>query len=153
MIFNTDSMDGLRIVTRSESETNALGRDLAKYLKEIAPSRRTPFYVSMTGEMGCGKTAFVKGVLAGLGYDGNVTSPTFALCNRYDCDLTVYHMDLYRIGDEDELFAAGLLDNDEANVVFAEWAEIADGSMPFELFMCFSYGESVEERIIEFSKG
>lgn len=153
MVFNTDSVDGLRVITHSEAETNSLGRDLAEYLKDISASRNTPFYVSMTGEMGCGKTAFVKGVLAGLGYGGNVTSPTFALCNRYDCDLTVYHMDLYRIGDEDELFAAGLLDNDEADAVFAEWAEIAEGSMPFELFIRFSYGESVEERIIEFSKG
>ena len=153
MIFDSNSIDGLRVVSRSEKETNGLGRDLALYLKEIAPSRKSPFYVSLTGEMGCGKTAFVKGVLSGLGYGGNVTSPTFALCNRYECDLTVYHMDLYRIGDEDELFAAGLLDNDDADAVFAEWAEIADGSMPFELFIRFGYGEGTEERIIEFSKG
>lgn len=152
MILNDSNIDGTVFTSHSEEETMLLGRSVAHYLKEISPERKTPFYVSLTGEMGCGKTSFMKGVMAGLGYTGNVTSPTFALCNRYECDLTVYHMDLYRIGDEDELFAAGLLDNDDSHAVFAEWAEIADGSMPFELFIRFRYGDGTEERIIEFSK-
>lgn len=151
LILDDNNIKGLCLTSGSEGETFALGKSMAEYLKKKAPERNSPFYVSLTGEMGCGKTAFVKGVIAGLGYAGNVTSPTFALCNKYSCDLTVYHMDLYRISDEDELFAAGLLDNDDADAVFAEWAEIAEGSMPFDLYIRFSYGTGVEERIIEFT--
>lgn len=151
LIFNDDNIKGFSLVSKSEGETFDLGKSMAEYLKKTAPDRTSPFYVSLTGEMGCGKTAFVKGVIAGLGYGGNVTSPTFALCNKYSCDLTVYHMDLYRISDEDELFAAGLLDNDDADAVFAEWAEIAEDSMPFDLYVKFSYGSGIEERIIEFA--
>ena len=87
------------------------------------------------GTLGAGKTILVKGIATALNYDAReVTSPTFTLVNTYHANLTVYHLDLYRL---DEGFAAAHavdleeLLSDERHVVIIEWAErIADYPLP-----------------------
>lgn len=79
-------------ITRSESETAALGRELARHLRPGA-------VVLLQGELGAGKTAFVRGMAEGLGVDpADVSSPTFTLIQEYRGGrLALYHVDLYRL--------------------------------------------------------
>ena len=81
------------------------------------------------GELGAGKTHFVKGLAAGLGIDDVVTSPTFALHNSYAGRLTLNHFDFYRIEDSEEVVVLGLNEffYDKHAVAAIEWSEnIAD---------------------------
>ncbi len=137
----------MRFFTYSEEETAALGVNLSKKLKKGS-------VFSLDGEMGTGKTAFVKGVMKGLGYSGEVTSPTFALCHCYETDPVVYHYDLYRLTDADDIFSAGLFDCCDGNsVVFIEWAKELDELGDEIKTVSFSYGENENERIIETEDG
>jgi tRNA threonylcarbamoyladenosine biosynthesis protein TsaE len=80
--------------------------------------------VALHGGLGAGKTLFCKGVLAGLGYDGDVPSPTFTIALPYappDVALAVIHADLYRLNHPNELEELGLFDGDAIQLV--EWAE------------------------------
>jgi tRNA threonylcarbamoyladenosine biosynthesis protein TsaE len=83
--------------------------------------------VALHGGLGAGKTLFSKGVLQGLGFDGDVPSPTFTIAHHYDppdVRLAVIHADLYRINRADELEELGLLDSgSEAAIRLVEWPE------------------------------
>jgi tRNA threonylcarbamoyladenosine biosynthesis protein TsaE len=91
------------IVTHSPQETEAFGR-------KLAPLFRPPCLVLLDGDLGSGKTALTKGIVAGLGAApaGEVTSPTFALVHEYSGTTTVYHIDLYRIEGLRDLATLGL---------------------------------------------
>ena len=83
----------MEYITHSPEETEALGAEYAKSLK-------AGDVVAFSGDLGAGKTAFTRGVLHGLGYEGRVTSPTFAIANEYETPtVKVAHFDLYRILD------------------------------------------------------
>lgn len=87
-----------------------------------------PLVVGLRGELGAGKTTFVRGLLRGLGYTGRVPSPTYTLLEAYELDaLTVIHIDLYRLADAHEFEYLGVRDwMAEPGVwVFAEWPERA----------------------------
>ncbi len=88
----------------------------------------------MTGELGCGKTLFTKGVCAGLGVPGKyVNSPTFAFVNEYPGRLPVFHIDLYRLNTMDEVFEIGMLDylnKADCGVIAVEWAEKVSPLLP-----------------------
>jgi tRNA threonylcarbamoyladenosine biosynthesis protein TsaE len=105
------------IITHSEAETSAAGRELAAALQRGA-------VVLLSGDLGAGKTAFVRGLAAGLGIDPNeVSSPTFTLVQEYRGGrLTLYHVDLYRLqaGEVDDL---GLDELTEEGVTAIEWPD------------------------------
>ena len=90
--------------------------------------------------------------MAALGYRGEVTSPTFAVCHRYEKGLPfpVLHYDLYRITDEDDLYSVGFFEDvNEKNCVFIEWSELADGVLETEsIRINIEYGSAPDERII-----
>jgi tRNA threonylcarbamoyladenosine biosynthesis protein TsaE len=112
------------IGTASESQTAAVGRDLAGTL-------RAGDVVLLYGDLGAGKTAFVKGLAEGLGVAREeVSSPTFTLVQEYRGGrLTLYHVDLYRLDDPREIDDLGL-DEIAANGVLAiEWAEKLDATL------------------------
>ena len=105
--------------------------------------------ICLFGEMGCGKTEFVKGFLQGLGYDGDVTSPTFALCHRYEARKIVYHYDLYRLSGYDDLYSIGFFDGEIGSISLVEWSENAEEYLPHDaLRIYFEYGDGTEDRII-----
>ncbi len=109
-------------ITNSKEETIALAEKLAKQLN----NHDIIFYV---GGLGMGKTAFTQGLCNGLGIDADVTSPTFAIVNEYyGRPLSVFHFDMYRIENEDQLFNIGFDDYlDYDGVLAIEWSEnIAD---------------------------
>jgi tRNA threonylcarbamoyladenosine biosynthesis protein TsaE len=96
-----------------------LGRDIGRAIA-------SPMLISLTGPLGCGKTAFVQGLAGGLDVPQEyyVTSPTFTLINEYPGRLPLYHVDLYRLDNLVELEDIGLDDILAAEgVVAVEWAE------------------------------
>ncbi|HUN89511.1 MAG TPA: tRNA (adenosine(37)-N6)-threonylcarbamoyltransferase complex ATPase subunit type 1 TsaE [Terriglobales bacterium] len=107
--------------TNSAEETIALGRELAADL-------HPPKLVLLRGDLGAGKTTLVKGIAEGFkaASQDDVTSPTFTLVHEYRApEMSVYHIDLYRIETPRELDSLGLdeLINDERNLVLIEWGE------------------------------
>jgi tRNA threonylcarbamoyladenosine biosynthesis protein TsaE len=104
--------------TRSESETAAVGRELAPTLSEGA-------VVLLCGDLGAGKTAFVRGLAEGLGLDpGDVSSPTFTLLQEYRGGrLPLLHADLYRLDDPREVDDLGLEELGGGAVLAIEWAD------------------------------
>jgi tRNA threonylcarbamoyladenosine biosynthesis protein TsaE len=106
------------VTTQGEDETAALGRELAAtlYAGDV---------LLLYGDLGAGKTAFVRGLAEGLGVDrGEVSSPTFTLIQEYRGGrLTLFHVDLYRIEDPREFDELGLDEIAEEGVLAIEWAE------------------------------
>jgi len=101
------------MITASVAGTISAGEEFAKRLNPDG-------VVLLNGEMGAGKTHFVKGVAKGLGINARVTSPTFAIVNDYG---GLYHFDLFRITDADDLYAAGFWDYIGKGVIICEWGE------------------------------
>jgi tRNA threonylcarbamoyladenosine biosynthesis protein TsaE len=101
-----------------EAATMAAGGRLAHVLK-------AGDVVTMTGDLGAGKTTLVRGLLAALGHEGEVPSPSFAIVQPYeDVDPPVWHADLYRVEDKAELAELGL-DSLDDGVLVVEWSERA----------------------------
>lgn len=112
-------------IIANEEAMEALGR-------EIAAGLRGGEVLGLVGGLGAGKTRFTKGLAAGLGHTGKVTSPTFALAHEYRTGrLPVFHLDFYRLESPGELVAIGwdeMLDED--GVVVAEWADRFPALLP-----------------------
>lgn len=112
-------------VTNSAKETSKLGEKLGSFI-----NKKT--VVAFYGGLGMGKTCFTGGLAKGLGYTGDVTSPTFALVNEYTGGrFKIYHFDMYRISDENELYCIGYFDYlDEDAVLVIEWSENIASALP-----------------------
>src|SRR5918995_6875121 len=105
------------VTTNSENETFALGRT-------IAGSLQPGTFVLLHGDLGAGKTAFVRGMAAGLGADpGDVSSPTFVLIQHYKGRIPLVHVDLYRLESGAAVDDLGLEEMASGAVVAIEWAE------------------------------
>ena len=109
-------------VTHSKEETVELGRQTAKKLS-------AGDIVFFKGGLGMGKTAFTQGLCDGLGINATVTSPTFAIVNEFHHrPVSLYHFDMYRIENEDQLFNTGFYDYlDSDGVLAIEWSENIEG--------------------------
>ena len=109
----------------TEADTLALGAALALCL-------RPGMVVYLSGELGAGKTTLARGVLRGLGYDGRVKSPSFALLEPYKVSrLYLYHFDFYRFTCPRELEEAGFREYfNPDSVCLVEWPELAAGALP-----------------------
>lgn len=105
------------ITSHSPAETFAQGRALAASL-------RAGDILALDGDLGAGKTHFVKGIAAGLGCEGDVTSPTFTLVHEYTAGrLPLFHFDFYRLESADEVLRIGLDDYlGVGGVIVIEWA-------------------------------
>ncbi len=105
-------------ITNTPQETEALGEALAARLEPGA-------VVAFTGDLGAGKTAFVRGLARGLGIRERVTSPTFTIVNEYEGGrLPLFHFDMYRLGSSDELFDIGWEDYlTRGGICAVEWSE------------------------------
>lgn len=105
----------------SENET-----DTAKIAKEFAKTLVPPVTVAFTGGLGAGKTTFIRFLCRELGYDGPVTSPTFAIMNEYRGRTPIYHYDAYRLNGGAELHDVGYREFRENGVSLIEWSENVD---------------------------
>jgi tRNA threonylcarbamoyladenosine biosynthesis protein TsaE len=110
-------------VTESAAETEALAARLAARL-------RGGDVVTVSGELGAGKTTFVRGAARALGVGGVVSSPTFTIGHRYDASVPVAHLDLYRIAHLDPEEWGDLEPYFDGTIAFVEWPEHAGGWLP-----------------------
>lgn len=111
-------------------ETNSYD-ETQKVAEEIAKTLNGGEFIAMYGDLGAGKTAFVQGLAKALGVKGHVTSPTFTIVNEYFGRLPLYHFDVYRIADPDEMYEIGYdeyINGDGVCVV--EWAELIEDLFP-----------------------
>ena len=128
----------------SEQETEALGEALVGRLSPGA-------VVAFTGDLGAGKTAFVRGMARGLGITQRVTSPTFTIVNEYEGGrLPLFHFDLYRLGSSDELFDIGWEDFlRRGGICAVEWSEnVTDALEPDTVFIDIRRGDTPDSRVI-----
>ena len=113
----------MEVVTASPEETEALAARLAVQL-------RAGDVVSVTGELGAGKTTFVRGAARALGVTGPVSSPTFTIGHRYDAPVPVAHLDLYRLAGIHSSEWGDLEPYFDGSIAFVEWPEHGGDWLP-----------------------
>ena len=135
-------------ITHSPAETEALGARLADALDAGR-------VVAFTGDLGAGKTAFVSGMARALGVEERVTSPTFTIVNEYEGGrLPLFHFDMYRLGDADELFHIGWEDYlARGGICAVEWSEKVADALVGALRVDIRRGEGERDRVITVTRG
>ena len=135
------------IITNNENETVLEGERLGRTLSPGA-------VVALYGGLGAGKTAFTRGLGAGLGVTENVSSPTFTIVNEYPGDIPLFHFDMYRLETECELFDIGWDDYlDRGGVCAVEWSEKVPSAFPPEAIIIKFDILGDEKRRMEISVG
>ena len=136
----------LQLVSHSEEQTLGLA-------EKLAPSFQSGDLIVLTGELGTGKTVFVRGLVRARGIDEDtVNSPSFAFANEYPGEKPLYHLDLYRLVEESELREIGwdeYLSRDGLTVV--EWGEKARPELPSRYYLIDFRMISENEREISVS--
>ena len=129
--------------TNSEKETEQVGERFAASLSDGV-------VVAMYGELGSGKTAFVRGMARGMGISMRVSSPTFTIVNEYRGDRELIHFDMYRLNSGDELFDIGWEDYlNRGSVCAVEWSEnVEDAFYGDEIIVRFEKTSPTARRII-----
>ncbi len=126
-----------------QSATEALGAELGARF-------RAPTVVHLEGDLGAGKSTFARGLLRSWGVTGPVRSPTYTLIESYSTARgQVHHLDLYRLGDPEELYYLGLEDLlDEPAVWLIEWPKVGDGVLPapdWQIILAYKGDQRVAE--------
>ncbi len=117
-------LNRVQLSTGTAEQTRAVGRTVAGLLE---PGD----VVSLTGDLGAGKTTFVQGAARALGVRDPVVSPTFTLVRQYRGDRPVYHLDIYRLDRVQDVLDLGLDEIlDGTAVVFVEWGDAVEGLLP-----------------------
>ncbi len=114
----------MEYISHSPAETEAIGQALGETLHPGT-------VLAYLGDLGMGKTAFTRGLARGLGCHGRVTSPTFTIVNEYEGRIPLFHFDMYRLTDSEDLFDIGWEDYLERSGVCAvEWSERISDALP-----------------------
>lgn len=112
------------VITKSVIETENFAESFSKDLKAGDT-------IAFVGGMGAGKTAFVRGLARGLCVTGEVSSPTFSIVHEYIGEVNLYHFDMYRIMDLDDLYSTGFFDYlDSGSILVIEWSENITAALP-----------------------
>ena len=139
----------IKIETHSFEETVNFGKKLGYLLN-------SGDIICLSGDLGTGKTALTNGIAKSLGIASYITSPTFTLVNEYEGRLPLYHFDVYRIADSDEMFDIGFEEYiNGQGITIIEWGEQIEEILPTELIRIkitknLSKGIDVREIAIEF---
>ena len=131
------------IIIKNEKETESFGRALAEELK-------AGDVLALIGDLGTGKTALTRYVAKGLDIDERITSPTFTIVKEYtEGRLPLYHFDVYRVSDADELFNIGIEEYFfGSGVCIVEWADMILDILPENTkFIYLEYGKDEGERV------
>ena len=114
----------LKTLTHNEQETEAFGRFLSDQIHSGS-------VLCLYGELGAGKTAFVRGLAEGLGIQDPITSPTFTIIHEYDTNPPLFHLDAYRLSNGEELLEIGFEEYLGMNgIVVLEWADLVEDALP-----------------------
>jgi tRNA threonylcarbamoyladenosine biosynthesis protein TsaE len=133
----------MNITTRGPRETEALAAAFGDVLD-------AGDLVVLSGDLGSGKTTFVKGVARALGVQDTVTSPTFTIVQEYDGRVRIAHVDVYRLGRIQELYDFGFEELFDDRVVLIEWGDTVDPALPRDrVDVRFALGDDIDERHIE----
>lgn len=127
------------------SVTEAIGAALGVAVKEAGGTA----FVALKGDLGAGKTAFTRGFASVLSPGSIVRSPTYAIVNEYKKgSLPLYHFDLYRIEDEDDLYSVGFYDYVDGGICIVEWSERAESELPRPRWEVTIIGSADMERTV-----
>lgn len=135
----------MRRLLADEQATRRLGAD-------IATACATSMVIYLKGELGAGKSTFVRGFLAAWGHTGRVKSPTYTLVEPYEIDgKKVLHLDLYRLAEAEELEYLGIRDlADEETTLLVEWPERGEGFLPpADLVLHLRYRDHAREANVD----
>ena len=138
-------------LTKNAEQTEKVGAALAEKLDKAGIKRA---FIAMRGEMGVGKTAFTRGFASYFGISG-VKSPTYTIVNEHRGRVNIYHFDMYRICDGDDLYSIGYDDYiDQDGYCIAEWSENIEDEIPDEaIFVSISRVDgNPDERRIEINE-
>lgn len=114
----------IKFISKSTTDTENFAEEFARQLKPHD-------VIAFIGGMGAGKTAFVRGLAKGLNVYGEVSSPTFALVHEYSGEIPLYHFDMYRINDLEDLYSIGFFDYLDLDAILAiEWSENITDALP-----------------------
>lgn len=147
-----------RLLSRNRLQTQRIAKDL---LTHILKSKRRPFIIALSGELGSGKTTFIQGLAKTLGIREKVQSPTFVLMKRYALAKRFrprrhfIHIDAYRIKHVSEAKRLGLdkIFQDSEAVIAVEWAErVRKLIPPGAIWIHFKHGNKSRERSLQISK-
>lgn len=130
-------------VIKNEYETKEFGR-------KLGAEAQAGSVIALIGDLGTGKTTLTKAIAEGLGVKDVITSPTFNIVKQYESGrLPLYHFDVYRIGDIDEMYELGYEEYFYGNgVCVIEWADIIEELIPQDAVIIeIEYGEKEGERI------
>lgn len=136
----------MEILSTAPEQTIALGRQLGALMNPGG-------VICVNGQLGAGKTYFAKGLAHGLGVREHVTSPTFTIINEYEGRIPFYHVDAYRLADEDEAFELGLEEYlYGSGVTLIEWPDRVESLLPDEYLEIFikQTDESDQCRVLDF---
>lgn len=115
------------VITKNKEETFAFAKSFAKIIKP-------PMVINLVGDLGAGKTTFTQGLLQTLGVKENVTSPTFTILNEYFANFPIYHFDMYRIEDAEEVENLGFDEYFDLStlkgITLVEWAQNTPQLLP-----------------------
>ncbi len=113
-----------KYVTSSPYETEKVG-------KELMDTIGYPAFVALYGDLGAGKTAFVRGMVSYFDSEAVVTSPTYNIVNNYSFESKkLYHFDMYRVTDDDDLYSVGFYDYLDTGIIVTEWSENIPYALP-----------------------
>lgn len=134
------------VVLKNLKETESFG-------KEFADKLNPGSVVALIGPLGAGKTTLTKAIAKGLGVTETLSSPTFTIVCEYETGrMPLYHFDVYRVHDEDELFEMGFEEYfRKGGVCLIEWADLVLDLLPKDtIVLNLDYGKDEEERIIKY---
>lgn len=138
-------MEEKKIIIRNQQETEEFGMELGR-------SAQPGTVIALIGDLGTGKTTMTKSIARGLGVDDVITSPTFNIVKEYESGrLPLYHFDVYRIGDIDEMYELGYEEYFYGRgVSVIEWADLIEDILPEDaMIIRIEYGEKEGERIYQ----
>ncbi|OGY57505.1 MAG: tRNA (adenosine(37)-N6)-threonylcarbamoyltransferase complex ATPase subunit type 1 TsaE [Candidatus Colwellbacteria bacterium RIFCSPHIGHO2_02_FULL_45_17] len=143
-----------RYITKSPAKTRALARNIAENPKRPRPTQGATV-LGLIGDLGAGKTTFIKSFIRSMGVKKRITSPTFLILRRFAINnkifKNIFHVDAYRIKDEKDLRGINIRDvlKEPSNIVLVEWADRIKKVLPKEtIWVKFKYGKERDEREI-----
>jgi tRNA threonylcarbamoyladenosine biosynthesis protein TsaE len=127
-LMTAEPINQMQILLEDEQKMQVFGEKIAQVIGQI----NAPLLILLNGDLGAGKTTLSRGILYGLGHRGSVKSPTYTLVEPYDLEIgKVFHFDLYRLVDPEELYDIGFNDYlTESQLCMIEWPDKGGSLLP-----------------------